>query len=92
MQYCGFKIFDKMQNLYEIRLNKIIRDLGETDHSIGYIFDVHGCANHKYAIRAATSFLYLAYVGLKNPARSGIVKECAVREYPKSWIGRYQAA
>ena len=22
----------------------------------------------------------------------GIVKECAVREYPKSWIGRYQAA
>jgi hypothetical protein len=70
MQYCGFKIFDKMQYLYEIRLNKIIRDLGETDHSIGYIFDVHGCANNKYAIRAATSFLYLAYVGLKNPARS----------------------
>lgn len=23
---------------------------------------------------------------------NGIVKECAVREYPKSWIGRYQAA
>ena len=26
---------------------------------------------------------------LKNP---GIVKECAVGEYPKSWIGRSQAA
>ena len=48
MQYCGFKILDKMQYLYEIRLNKIIRDLGETDHSIGYIFDVHGCTNHKH--------------------------------------------
>lgn len=48
MQYCGFKILDKMQYLYEMRLNKIIRDLGETDHSIGYIFDVHGCTNHKY--------------------------------------------
>jgi len=23
---------------------------------------------------------------------SGIVKKCAVIEYPKSWIGRYQAA
>jgi hypothetical protein len=22
----------------------------------------------------------------------GIVKKCAVGEYPKSWIGRYQAA
>ena len=24
--------------------------------------------------------------------RSGIVKKCAVGEYPKSWIGRSQAA
>ena len=24
--------------------------------------------------------------------QSGIVKKCAVEEYPKSWIGRYQAA
>jgi len=24
--------------------------------------------------------------------RIGIVKKCAVGEYPKSWIGRYQAA
>lgn len=24
--------------------------------------------------------------------RFGSVKKCAVREYPKSWIGRYQAA
>lgn len=37
-----------MQYLYEICLNKIIRVLGETDHSIGYIFDVHGCTDHKY--------------------------------------------
>ena len=24
--------------------------------------------------------------------RSGLVKKCAVIKYPKSWIGRYQAA
>ena len=24
--------------------------------------------------------------------QDGIVKKCAVRKYPKSWIGRYQAA
>lgn len=40
-----------MQYLYEIRLNKIVRDLGETDHSIGYIFDTHGCTNHKYTVQ-----------------------------------------
>lgn len=40
-----------MQYLYEIRLNKIVRDLGETYHSIGYIFDTHGCTNHKYTMQ-----------------------------------------
>lgn len=40
-----------MQYLYEIRLNKIVRDLGETDLSIGYIFDTHGCTNHKYTMQ-----------------------------------------
>ena len=40
-----------MQYLYEIRLNKIVRDLGETDHSIAYIFDTHGCTNHKYTMQ-----------------------------------------
>ena len=40
-----------MQYLYEIRLNKIVRDLGETDHIIGYIFDTHGCTNHKYTMQ-----------------------------------------
>lgn len=40
-----------MQYLYEIRLNKIVHDLGETDHSIGYIFDAHGCTNHKYTMQ-----------------------------------------
>ena len=31
-------------------------------------------------------------LNLRAAPSSGIVKECAVREYPKSWIGRYQAA
>lgn len=39
-----------MQYLYEIRLNRIIRDLGETDLSIQEIFERHGCTNHKYTM------------------------------------------
>lgn len=40
-----------MQYLYEIRLNRIIRDLGETDISIQDIFERHGCTNHKYTMQ-----------------------------------------
>lgn len=40
-----------MQYLYEIRLHKIVRDLQETDHSIGTIFEDHGCTNYKYAMQ-----------------------------------------
>ncbi len=32
------------------------------------------------------------FAGMYTDEGIGIVKECAVREYPKSWIGRYQAA
>lgn len=40
-----------MQYLYEIRLHKVVRDLQETDHSIGTIFEDHGCTNYKYAMQ-----------------------------------------
>lgn len=40
-----------MQYLYEVRLNKIVRDLHETDKSIGDIFEEHGCTNYKYTMQ-----------------------------------------
>ncbi len=30
--------------------------------------------------------------GFSKAMKNGLVKKCAVGEYPKSWIGRYQAA
>ena len=40
-----------MQYLYEIRLNRVVHDLGETEMSIGEIFELHGCTNHKYTMQ-----------------------------------------
>lgn len=40
-----------MQYLYEVRLNRIVRDLQETDQSIGDIFENHGCTNYKYTMQ-----------------------------------------
>ncbi len=49
------------------------------------------------AVCVPSAITDIRYERIRNililPALSvGIVKKCAVREYPKSWIGRYQAA
>ena len=40
-----------IQYLYEIRLHKVVRDLQETDHSIGEILEDHGCTNYKHTMQ-----------------------------------------
>lgn len=47
-KYLGLTV---MQYLYEVRLNRIVRDLQETDLSIGDIFEKHGCTNYKYTMQ-----------------------------------------